>query len=212
VSARTTATLLLALACTMPAIATAQTSAPTTQATPGSSGGPSKLWLVAGGTATTLRGDCQEDCPAHGTGSYLHTGSVKGLFGMRVNSQTDAGVEISWVPATTALGEETRTTFILGAAQIRPWASQGLFLNAGMGMAFVRNFGFETVNPAATITSKALALTYGIGWTFRHDERLGLQIFGAQHMAAVGDFQTGGLAIENVIVNYWSIGAAIVLR
>src|SRR6188508_3810414 len=122
---------------------------------------------------------------------------------MRVNRQADAGVELSWVPATTALGEETRTTFILGATQIRPWASQGLFLNAGMGMAFVRNFGFETVNPAATITSKALALTYGIGWTFRHDERLGLQIFGAQHMAAMGDFQSGGVTIENVIANYW---------
>ena len=37
---------------------------------------PSKLWLVLGGTSTTLRGDCQEDCVAHGTGGLVR---VRGL-------------------------------------------------------------------------------------------------------------------------------------
>ncbi len=172
----------------------------------------SRMWIVAGGTSTTLRGDCQEDCVAHGTGAYLHTGSFLGIVGFRVNPQMDAGVEVSWVPATSAAGDDIRSTFLLAAAQFRPWPTSGFFLKAGMGMAFIRNFVYDGTGTLPPITSKALGLTYGAGWTFRHDPRVGLQIFGAQHVAALGDFQTGGVTIENVMANYWSVGAAIVIR
>ena len=167
--------------------------------------------IVLGGTSTTLRGDCQEDCVAHGKGAYLHTGSVKGFVGYRVNRQLDGGAEVSWVPTTDKAGEDIRSTFILGTVQFRPLASRGLFLNGGMGMAFLRDFAFAGTD-APPVTSKALALTYGIGWTFRQSERLGFQIFGAQHMAAVGDFESGGITVENVVGNFWSVGAAIVIR
>ena len=81
-----------------------------------------------------------------------------------------------------------------------------------MGMTFIRNFVYDGTGTLPPITSKALGLTYGAGWTFRHTSRVGLQIFGAQHVAALGDFQTGGITIENVVANYWSAGAAIVIR
>ena len=55
-------------------------------------------------------------------------------------------------------------------------------------------------------------LTYGAGWTFHHTARLGTQMFAAQHVAALGDFQTGGITAENVIANFWSVSAAIVIR
>jgi len=167
---------------------------------------------VAGGTATTLRGDCQEDCVAHGTGAYLHTGSVLAIIGVRVNNQMDAGVEVSWVPATAETGSDIRSTFLLAAAQFRPWQSRGFFLKVGMGMAFIRNFVYDGTGTLPPITDKALGLTYGAGWTFRHTHRMGVQVFGAQHVAALGDFQTGGVTAENVVGNFWSVGAAIVIR
>jgi hypothetical protein len=39
-----------------------------------------------------------------------------------------------------------------------------------------------------------------------------VQVFGAQHVAALGDLQSGTTTIENVIGNFWSVGAAIVIR
>jgi hypothetical protein len=171
------------------------------------------LWIVLGGTSTTLRGDCQEDCVAHGTGDYLHTGSVLGIFGTRVNRKMDVGAEVSWVPATAADGADVRTTFILATAQFRPWETQGFFVQANVGMAFVRNFVYDGTGTLPPITSKALGLGYAAGWSFRRAERVGFQMFGAQHVAALGDFQTSGGAIAtDVIANFWSIGAAIVIR
>jgi hypothetical protein len=59
--------------------------------------------------------------------------------------------------------------------------------------------------------SKALALSYGVGWTFRRTDRLGLQVFGAQHVASLGDFHLGEVTVEHVVGNFWSVGAAIVI-
>src|SRR5687768_4756958 len=59
----------------------------------------SRLWLVAGGAWTTLRGDCQtceEDFP------YRHGGGVLVDAGYRVNERMDVGAELFWVPIETA--------------------------------------------------------------------------------------------------------------
>jgi hypothetical protein len=205
------AAVAVAVACAMPARAGAQVTQPAASPV-GTTTHQSNAWIVIGGTSTTLHGDCQEDCIAHGTGSYLHTGSVLGAAGMRVTPQMDAGVEVSWVPATSATGADIRSTFVVAAAQFRPWNSQGFMIKGGMGMAFVRNFIYDGTGTLPPITSKALGLTYGAGWMFRRAERLGVQVFGAQHMAALGDFQIGGATVENVIGNFWSVGAAVVIR
>jgi hypothetical protein len=205
------AAALVAALCAIPALAEAQTAPAATPADVADAGGR-RPWVVVGATLTTMRGDCQEDCVAHGTGSYLHTGSFLAEAGMRINRRMDAGAEVSWVPATSNAGAEIRSTFILAVAEYKPWTSNGFFLKAGMGMAFVRNFVFDAGGTRPPITSKALGLTYGAGWTFRQTSRLGMQLFGAQHVAALGDFQTGGVTAENVIGNFWSVGAAIVIR
>jgi len=203
------AAAIIALLCATPIAAHAQAS----PATASEANPPSKMWLVLGGTSTTLRGDCQEDCVAHGTGDYLHAGSVLVIGGTRVNRQMDVGAEVSWVPATTPDGTPVRTTFILATAQFRPWSSQGFFVRGSVGMAFVRNFVYDGTSTLPPITSKALGLGYGAGWAFRRADRVGFQVFGAQHAAALGDFKTAGGAIAtDVIGNFWSLGAAIVIR
>ena len=206
------AAIVFAFACLAPLAASAQTPPPAVSVTATPAPFESKKWFLIGGTATTLRGDCQEDCPSHGKGAYLHSGSLTGSAGIRVTSQMDAGVEVSWVPAETVAGEELRSTFLMAVAQFRPWQGSGFFIRGGAGMAFVRNFVFDEAGDTDPITSKALALTYSAGWGFRRDKRVGLQLFGAQHVAALGDFETGGVVSENVIGNFWSVGAVLVIR
>jgi hypothetical protein len=202
---------VLALACVtaVPVAAHAQTAAPPAG---DSAADRSRTWIVIGGTSTTLRGDCQEPCPAHDAGPYLNSWSFVGVAGVRINPQVDAGLEVSWVPVTSAAGEDIRSTFLLATGQFRPMASRGFFLRGGMGMAFIRNFAIDEAGSVPPITSKALGLTYGAGWAFRRDARLGVELFGAQHVAALGDFTTAEVLNENVVGNFWSVGAAIVIR
>ena len=46
----------------------------------------------------------------------------------------------------------------------------------------------------------------------RPQARIGLQVFGAQHAAALGDLQTGTGQVPDVIGNFWSLGGGIVIR
>jgi hypothetical protein len=121
----------------------------------------------------------------------------------------DVGAEVFWMPVGTAHGS-IRTTHVDAVAQFRPWASHGFFLKGGAGMAFVRNW-VDTISPVA-INQKALSVVIGAGWAFRPGERVGLQVFGAQHVAALGDLQTSDEPIPDVVGNFWSLGVAIVIR
>jgi hypothetical protein len=212
VSARHFSAWVLALVCLAPVSVGAQSANPPPAPAAATAADQSRMWVVLGGTATTLRGDCQEDCPAHGTGDYLHTGSVIGIAGYRLNRQMDAGVEVSWVPANLRSGDDARSTFVMGAAQFKPWAARGFFLKAAVGMVFVRNFPYDGSGTLPPATSKGLGFSYGAGWAVRQHERVGVQFFGAQHVAALGDFTTGNTTINDIIGNYWSVGAALVIR
>ena len=194
------AVFLLAIA---PTVAYAQAlQAPSSQP----AGGASNVWFVAGGAFATLRGDCQT---CEGDYPYRHGGSVLVDVGYRTNPRMDVGVELFWMPVDTSQGT-IRTTHVDAVAQFRPWASQGFFLKAGAGMAFVRNW-VDTLS-ADSFNSKALSVIIGGGWVFRPAARLGLQLFATQHALALGDLQASDGDIPDVIGNRWSIGAAVVIR
>jgi hypothetical protein len=166
----------------------------------------SNLWLTAGSTFATVRGDCQtceEDFP------YRRAGSLLANIGYRVNRRMDVGAEVFWMPVNTADGR-IRTTHLDAVAQFRPWASQGFFLKGGAGMAFVRNW-VDAIGPDP-INSKALSVVIGAGWAFRPAARVGLQVFGAQHVAALGDLKTAEEDVPDVVGNFWSLGVAVVIR
>jgi hypothetical protein len=196
--------LLLAL-CLAPSLAFAQAATP---APPADNPAPSGWWVVAGGAFATVRGSCQtceEDYP------YRHTGGILANIGHRFSDRVDAGAEVFWVPMTNDEGTHVNTTHVDGVVQFRPWASKGMFFKAGAGMAFVRNW-LDAPDAAAPINSKALSVVIGAGWAFRPAKRLGLQIFGTQHAAALGDFQTSSGDVQDVIGNFWSLGIGIVIR
>jgi hypothetical protein len=167
---------------------------------------PSRLWLTFGAASATLRGDCQT-CEADYP--YRHDGSVLGNAGYRVNQRMDVGAEVFWVPMGTAQGT-IRTTHFDAVAQFRPWASQGFFMKGGAGMAYVRNW-LDTTSSEA-LNSKALSVVIGAGWEFMPLRRIGFQAFGSQHVAALGDLATIDGDIPDVVGNFWSFGAAIVIR
>ena len=180
----------------------ASTPAAPTQATTSAA----RLWIVAGAGFTTLRGDCQtceEDFP------YRKARTVLVNAGYKVNARMDVGAEVFWVPAKSDLNK-IRTTHLDAVAQFRPWSSQGFFIKGGAGMAFVRNWVDATGGDP--ITSKALSVMIGAGWEFRPTRRVGYQLFASQHAAAIGDLTTADGDVPDVIGNFWSLGAAIVIR
>jgi len=165
-------------------------------------------WIVGGGSATSVLGDCT-DCPAD---TYLHSGSVFGIIGKSLTPRTDAGVEVMWVPVTAATGDPIRTTYVMGTLQFHPWTSSGFFVRTSAGMAFVRNWIVGGAAGSESFTSKAFALEIGGGWEWRLAPHFGTQFFGAQHVAALGDLTGSTGTVENVMANFWSVGEAIVIR
>jgi hypothetical protein len=167
----------------------------------------STVAFVMGGAFTALRGACQT---CEDTFPYRQAGSVFGAVRYRPTPRMDVGGEILWVPARAAAGDHIRTTHLDAVAQFRPWAGKGFFLKGGAGIAFVRNW--VDVPGAEAITSKALSIEIGGGWAFRRANRLGVELFAAQHAAALGDIKTSTTDVPDVIGNFWSIGGAIVIR
>ena len=199
----------LALLAVLPLVATAAAAQDAGNAPADGSGRP---WIVIGAASTTVLGDCP-DCPPEG--NYRHAGGFLVDAGVSLNSRADVGGEVLFVPSTSESGETIHSTFVMAAVQFRFWRTSGFFVKTGAGMAFVRNWVVDLSgggDPAPPFTSKALALALGAGWEWRFGPRAGVQLFGAQHVAALGDFQVNQTRVENVVGNFWSFGAAIVFR
>jgi len=167
---------------------------------------PSRLWIVAGGATTTLRGhcqDCEQDFP------FRHGGAITGNGGYRVNPRVDVGGDVFWIQWNNESGH-IYATALNGVVQFRPWKTKGFFVKGGAGMAFVHNY-VHTLGPHPD-RQKALSVVFGGGWEFIPKGRLGLQLFATQYVGALGDLQTAGGAVGDVTANFWSLGAAIVIR
>ena len=164
-------------------------------------------WIVVGGSSTTLLGDCT-DCPAD---TYIHDGGVLGIIGTPLTPRTDIGAQVFWVPTSSAAGDPINTTYVMGTFQFRPWGSSGFFVRISSGMAFVRNWVVDT-DTSTSFTSKAFTLEIGGGWEWRFARHFGTQVFGSQHVAALGDLETATTRVENVMGNFWSVGGGIVIR
>lgn len=163
-------------------------------------------WAGVGGGFTAARRGCQtcdEPTPAR------HTGSVLVDVGYVIDRRTRVAAEVVWIPVGTVSGRRS-TTHLDAIALFRPWSTRGFFVKGGAGMAFVRN-ALDAVEERPT-TSKALSLVIGAGWTLRPERRVSFQLFGAQHAAALGDMQTAGGQVNDVLTNFWSAGIAIVVR
>ena len=204
--ARRLASWALLPLCLLPALAHAQAPAPAAAAQDPAL--PSRRWVVVGGGSTSLLGDCT-DCAAE---DHIHSGNFMLNAGVSLNRRTDVGAEILYVPTTLETGEPISVSFVMAAVQFRPWQTRGFFLKAGSGLASLRNW-LGTIDGVDTAQrSTAFALGLGTGWEWRMRGRFGAQVFGSQHVVALGDLETNTGIAENVMGNFWSFGAAIVIR
>jgi hypothetical protein len=201
--------MVVALACLLPASTAAQ-GTPTGPGA-GATGQTSRRWIVFGGASTTLLSDCA-DC--EDPENYRHTGSVLGNVGVSLSPRTDVGLEVLWIPSTAVTGDRIRSSLVMAAVQFRPWRTHGFFVKAGAGMGFVRNWVVDLDGGDQTppFTSKAFALGLTAGWEWRLGGPVGVQFLGAQHVLALGDLQLSDRRVENVMGNFWSVGAAVVIR
>jgi len=165
-------------------------------------------WIVIGATSTTMLGDCT-DCEGN---PYRHTGSFLANAGWSLNDRADVGAEILSLSSHTSSADRIRVNFLMASVQFRPWRQQGFFVRVGSGMAFVRNWILELDGQDTAFRSKAFALGLTAGWEWRTGEHFGVQVLGAQHVAALGDLQSSTRTMENVMGNFWSAGGAIVIR
>lgn len=188
----------LVLAVLVPAVAAAQ-----------NSGAVSKLWIVGGAGSASFLVDCSECGDPE---DYHHTGGILVNAGRAVNRRLDVGAEFFWVTNTASEAERARTTFLLGVGQFRPWQSQGFFVKAGMGIGFIRNTVTVPDQSPHEFVTKAFSVGIGTGWEWRLNNRWGAQVYASQHVAAAGDIVTSTGTAQNVMVNYWSVGGAIVIR
>ena len=207
-----TALLLLPLmATTAAAQQPAQTAPVKAPAQPAATDGI-RPWIVVGGGYTSVLGDCP-DCTQEP--NYGNAGSFLTDLGVSLNRKADIGAELMWVPSKTVTGETIRTTYVMAIGQYRFWKNKGFFVKGGGGMAFVRNWVVDLSganNPTPPFTSKALSVGIGAGWEFKVSPRFGVELYGSQHVAALGDLRANNVIIENVVGNFWTLGGAIVFR
>jgi len=170
-----------------------------------------RIWVTAGAGYAAERTGCPS-CPTDGV--YADSYSFILDAGLSVNPRVDVGMEFMWVDLSVDGASHVNTAFILGVAQFRPWVEHGLFLRAAMGIAIAGN---GLANPNIPLkepfTTNALAIAYGIGWEQKLKRRWGLQVYGMQHVAALGELiAADNTSIKNVVVNYWTVGGGIVFR
>lgn len=171
---------------------------------------PTKGFFVLGGTATSILTDCTE-CDEE-TQRYLHTGSVLADAGTSINERIDVGGEFLWVASQTEQEDRVRVNFVMASVQFRPWRTKGFFVKGSMGLAFVRNWILSVDGEESGIRSKALAVGLSGGWEFRASRHFGFELIGSQHVAALGDLELSNRTLQNVMGNFWSAGAGIVIR
>ncbi|HEX7779240.1 MAG TPA: hypothetical protein VF424_08390 [Vicinamibacterales bacterium] len=187
----------------VPAGAAAQT--PPTSAPDPAAG---SLWLRGGFLSTTFLGDCT-DCEG---AQYRSTGSLMAGVGWALNPRTDLGAEFLWVKSQATESDRIRVSFLLGSVQFRPWRTRGFFVKAGAGMAFVHNWILQLEGEDPSFRSKAFALDLTAGWEWRFSRHFGAEVLAGQQVAALGDLATSVRTVENVMANFWSVGAAVVIR
>jgi hypothetical protein len=208
------ALLMVVLACQAAAAETPQApAAGSSQPSPKQPGDShSGYWLVSGVGFAATRAGCPE-CDRDGVSTSGRSLLVD--VGLRMNSRLDFGVEVVWGHSKVAENEEpTRTTFVMGVAQVRPWQTRGFFFKAGMGSGVVGNlqgpWGGEL---EGTHTTNTMALVYGAGWVFQREKRFAMQVHGTHHVAALGELKIkDGPSFENVLNNYWTVLVGLVFR
>lgn len=165
-------------------------------------------YVAAGLGGTRFRGECCE----RRAGELATATTVVLEGGLTLKRRADVGAKVIWTTATDE-GESLNTLAIVASAAYRFWPRRGFYVSGGAGMGVVTDI-FELLDESTlSDRAKGLAVDIAAGWEWPLWKRMRIQAFGSQHVVSLGDLPTPvGVSLDNLIINYWSIGARLVFR
>jgi hypothetical protein len=167
-------------------------------------------YVGIGSSFTAFHAEC---CDREADGE--HKGAALVLDGgVTLQRRLDLGARLIWTPAKDDGGDTLNSTALLVVAKYRFWPSRGFFVSGGAGMAWMTNALALIDEPSPPARAKGLSVELAAGWEWRLHRHFGIQAFGSQHVIGLGDLPTQipGESLDNLIINYWSAGASIVIR
>lgn len=164
------------------------------------------FWIASGGGIGHTTSDCEPcDVRQQETGSYLSL-----ALGGTVGRNVLVGVEMnSW-----HRGLEDGDESLLGAftvVQWYPWYAKGLHLRTGVGWSYARS-GFEIGEVTGTTDKLGLGLRFGAGWDFRVRRMLSISPFLGIHIAALGDTESRGGTLRNLLSASRQVGVGVTVH
>ena len=163
---------------------------------------PRRPWIVVGGGATSILGDCT-DCENR---NYLHTSGFLAIAGTSFTPRTDVGGEFFWTEARSVISDPIRG--LHGSFQFRPEKTQRIFVRIS-AMAFEKNW-IVSADPSPVLLRNVRARTRRrLGMALCQDSARRSLAF---NRGPLGDLTLRDAHFENVVGNFWTAGAAIVIR
>ena len=92
-----------------------------------------------------------------------------------------------------------------------PWYVRGLHLRTGVGWSYARS-GFEIGEVTGTTDKLGLGLRFGAGWDFRVRRMLSISPFLGIHIAALGDTESRGGTLRNLLSASRQVGVGVTVH
>ncbi|MFN2317758.1 MAG: hypothetical protein ABR551_11990 [Gemmatimonadales bacterium] len=164
------------------------------------------FWMAGGGGIGHTTSDCEQcNVEQQETGSYLSM-----ALGGTVGRNVLVGAEMnSWHRGLEDGDESLLGVFTV--VQWYPWDAQGLHLRTGVGWSYARS-GFEIGEVTGTTDKLGLGLRFGAGWDFRVRRMLSISPFLGIHVAALGDTESRGGTLRNLLSASRQVGVGVTIH
>ncbi len=164
------------------------------------------FWMVSGAGIGHTTSDCEQcDVRQQETGSYLSL-----ALGGTVGRNVLVGAEMnSWHRGLEDGDESLLGVFTV--VQWYPWYARGLHLRTGVGWSYARS-GFEIGEVAGTTDKLGLGLRFGAGWDFRVGRMVSISPFLGIHIAALGDTESRGGTLRNLLSSSRQVGVGVTVH
>ncbi len=164
------------------------------------------FWMVGGGGLGHTTADCDQcDVRQQESGSYLSL-----ALGGTVGRNVLVGAEMnSWYRGLEDGDEALLGVFTV--VQWYPWSARGFHLRTGAGWSYARS-GFEVADVTGTTDKLGLGLRFGAGWDFRVRRMLSISPFLGIHIAALGDTESRGGTLRNLLSASRQVGVGVTVH
>jgi opacity protein-like surface antigen len=199
---------LAALAIAVSVLSAAASPAGAQQAAPSARG---RFVLGIGGGYAATKSDCsncgsgEEEAPGEDGATYDDVAFVSIAPMWRLNPKVLAGVEVQ----AESSRENARSLYVMGTVRFHPWAAQGFFLSAGIGLVQVKSELLLPDGTDGTGTYRGVGFAYGVGWELLKQKQVSFAPYGSHYVSTLGSVTVGDFTGVNVIGNVWVAGIRV---